>query len=62
MDSDERDMDALRWLLSVAEKTEAFIAYVTEQAAKLQFTEAMSLLMEAQRESRPKRARRRMEL
>lgn len=58
----ERDMDALRWLLSVAEKTETFFAYVTEQAAKLQYTEAMSLLMEAQRESRPKRARKRMEL
>lgn len=59
---EERDMDALRWLLSMVEKTEPFIAYVTEQAARLQFTEAMSLLMEAQRESRPKRARRRMEL
>lgn len=58
----ERDMEGLSWFLSVAGKQEGLLEYMTEQASRLQFTEAMSLLMEFGRTTRPRPARRRLEL
>lgn len=54
-----RDTDGIRWLLNLAGENTALHDYITERASKLQYSEALSYLMEFRRMSaRPVRRRR----
>lgn len=59
---EERDLEALHWLLSIAERTESLNDHMIKKASMLQYTEALSFLMEYQHAGRTKTTRRRMEL
>ncbi len=59
---DNRDIEKLQWFLENVGKSTELTDFMVERASKLQFAEALGMLMEFQRAGRPKKTRRRMEL
>ena len=58
---EQRDMEGIRWLLFLEDNSEQLLEFMTEEAARLQYGEALSYLMNCGR-SRKKTKRRRLEL